>query len=122
MDLSRCYSALEAPGAGPLSRGFGRDSRAGAMTKGSNVSNLPDQLEAAKLGAGYPPEAIKQLETLIEAARELAAARAQVTTLQKRREVEVVRAVDVFGLDYHTIATAAGLTDSRIGQILVEAG
>ena len=86
------------------------------------MSDLPIQIEASKLGEGYPPKRSSNWSSSMETAAELAAARAEVKAIQKRREVEVVRAVDVYGLDHSRVATASGFTYSRVGQILIEAG
>ena len=86
------------------------------------MATLPVQIEAAKIGAGLSPEAVQELERLMASANALSEAEAVVEACRRRREEEVVRAVDIYRIDHHRIATALGLTDGRIGQILIEAG
>lgn len=108
VEASRLSPANAAPSQGPDER--------------YEMATLPVQIDAAKLGAGLAPESVQELERLIAVAQSLTEAEAAVESCRRRREEEVVRAVDVYRLDHHRIATALGLTDGRIGQILIEAG
>jgi hypothetical protein len=61
-----------------------------------------------------------QIEKLLAATDELRRANATLEKLVADRNLEVVRSVDVYGIDKPTIAKATELSPSRVNQILAE--
>lgn len=63
-----------------------------------------------------------QLERILEITDELKANVAQGDRLRERRGHEILRAIDVYGLDPSVVAKVADITDARVRQILAELG